>query len=227
MIRIQSLSRIHFRMLALLAVFACGAVRAQSVQDLVRETQVSTTTDGQITMIWWMPNQFWDLSLKGNPAVPAAAREQLLATLSDYMLVAVLRANAGASGLGDVRPKDELLKNLRVEVNGKRIEPMPPDQVAPAAQIMLSQLKPVMASVIGQVGQSMEFVVYPSKVDGKPIDVAAAGSVQISLYDQQLKVRLPLGSLLPPKKDAKTGESFPGNYEFNPYTGAKLPAPKP
>ena len=29
-------------------------------------------------------------------------------------------------------------------------------------------------------------------------------------------------SLLPPKFDQDTGEKFPGNYLFNPYTGRKL-----
>jgi hypothetical protein len=42
------------------------------------------------------------------------------------------------------------------------------------------------------------------------------------LYDQTYRWRTPLGSLLPVKVDAKTGEEFPGNYSFNPYTGEKL-----
>ena len=37
-----------------------------------------------------------------------------------------------------------------------------------------------------------------------------------------MRYRLPLGSLFPPAVDPKTGESFPGNYHFNPFTGDKL-----
>jgi hypothetical protein len=66
-------------------------------------------------------------------------------------------------------------------------------------------------------------VVFPAKADGKPlIDALQTGSVQVSLYDQTYRFRTPLGSLLPVKVDAKTGEEFPGNYSFNPFTGEKL-----
>ena len=33
---------------------------------------------------------------------------------------------------------------------------------------------------------------------------------------------IPLGSLLPPKYDSETGEKFPGNYNYNPFTGIRL-----
>ena len=54
--------------------------------------------------------------------------------------------------------------------------------------------------------------------------IGQAGTLQVSLYDQVYRWRTPLGSLLPAKVDAKTGEEFPGNYSFNPYTGEKLSA---
>jgi hypothetical protein len=41
-----------------------------------------------------------------------------------------------------------------------------------------------------------------------------------------MRYRLPIGSILPPALDPKTGESFPGSYHFNPYTGGKL-VPRP
>ena len=42
------------------------------------------------------------------------------------------------------------------------------------------------------------------------------------------RYHLPLGSILPAVVDAHSGESFPGNYHFNPFTGDKLvPAPVP
>jgi hypothetical protein len=54
------------------------------------------------------------------------------------------------------------------------------------------------------------------------IDAMQAGTMQVKLFDQSFKWRTPLGSLLPLRVDAKTGEEFPGNYGFNPYTGEKL-----
>jgi hypothetical protein len=197
---------------------------AAGLQDLIRETQRASEAGGQLTMVWWMPVQFWDESLKANPAVPAEARTQVLAALADYNIIAMLRAKPGAAGFSDIQPKAELLKNVRVEANGKVIEPMTPEQVSPAAQLLLSQLKPAMGAMAGQVGAAMEFVVYPAKgADGKLlVDPLQSGNLTIKLYEENFALRLPLGSLLPVKLDKKSGEEFPGNYQFNPYTGDKL-----
>jgi hypothetical protein len=215
-------------LLALIGMTGLFAATASAVnlQELVIETQRTAQSEGQITMAWWMPQQFWEESMKANPAVPAEARDQVLAALGDYTIVAMMRAKAGATGLTDVQSKADLVKNAQFEINGKAIAPLAPEQIAPGAQLVLSQLKPALASMVGQVGQSLELVIYPAKADGKLlVDAAQSGTLQIKLYDATFKWRLPLGSLLPAKVDAKTGESFPGNYQFNPFTGTKLGTP--
>ena len=65
----------------------------------MRETQRSAESAGQVTIVWWMPQQFWEESLKANPAVPAEARQQVLGGLAGYTVIAMLRAKAGAAGL--------------------------------------------------------------------------------------------------------------------------------
>jgi hypothetical protein len=206
---------------------ACGVVRSADLQQLVQETQRSTAADGALQIVWWMPQQFWEESLNANPALPAEARTQVLTVLADYTIIAMMRAKTGATGITDPTSKEDLQKNVQVSVDGKVIEPVAPEQVAPAAQLLLAQLKPAMASMVGQVGESMEFFVYPAKsADGKPlIDATKPGNFAVKLFNQNNAWRLPLGSLLPPRKDPKTGEQFPGNYNFNPFTGTKLPAP--
>jgi hypothetical protein len=43
-----------------------------------------------------------------------------------------------------------------------------------------------------------------------------------------MRWRLPLGVLLPRKTDPKSGETSPGNYHFDPFTGTALKAhPEP
>ncbi|MET0280228.1 MAG: hypothetical protein ABW278_03760 [Steroidobacteraceae bacterium] len=203
-----------------------GSARAADLQQLVMETQRVTTADGIVQLVWWLPHQFWEESMKSNAAIPAAARDQILTTFGDYTMLAMMRATAGLTGITDGVSKDELLKNLSVDVDGKKLEPLPPDQLSPVAQLLLAQLKPAMASMVGQLGENLEFVVFPAKVDGKPLlDAAKAGNFTVKLYDQTATWRLPLGSLLPKRSDRKTGEQFPGNYNFNPYTGDKLAAP--
>ncbi|MEO6081252.1 MAG: hypothetical protein ABIQ86_16000 [Steroidobacteraceae bacterium] len=209
---------------ALFAVLGSSTIAAANLQELVRETQRGSDAGGQMTMVWWMPHQFWDEGLKANPGMTPEVRTQVLSGLADYTVIAMLRAKTGAGGLTEVQPKAELLKNVRVEMNGKQIEPLPPEQVSPVAQLLLAQLKPAMAAMAGQIGAAMEFVVYPAKTaDGTMLaDALQSGVLRIKLYENTFNWRLPLGSLLPARTDKKTGEDFPGNFEFNPFTGDKL-----
>lgn len=209
---------------ALLGICAlAGTVRAAGVEDIVRDTQRLTVEDGSVSMIWWIPVQFWEASMRDNADLPEAARTEIIGFMAEYNVVALLRAKAGPEGLEDIRPKDELVKNTRVEANGKVLEPLAADKVSPAALVLLSQLKPVIAAAAGQVGEAMEFVVYPAFVDGKAIiDATQPGALNVTFYGRTQQWRLPLGSLLPPKIDKVTGEQFPGNYEYNPYTGKKI-----
>lgn len=220
------MTSIRHRIATLLGVLAlAGAARGANVDELVRDTQRNSLDDGRISLVWWIPVQFWEESLKANPGVPQAMRAQVTAVMADYNVVALLRAMTGPGGIEDVQPKEELLKNTRVEFGGKLVEPLTAENISPAATLLLSQLKPALMASAGQLGQGMEFVVYPGKADGKLlIDAAQPGSLAITFYGKAQKWRLPLGSLLPPKTDRKTGEDFPGNYLFNPFTGDKLDA---
>ena len=209
-------------LLALMLLLPVSVARA-GVAEILRDTQRTTQANGDITMVMWMPQQFWEESMKGNPALTDAGRAQVLAPLADYALFGVMRAKVGAAGLTDVQPKTELVKNLKLELNGKAVQPLAAEAIAPGAQMLLSTLKPAMTAMGGPAMQGMEFVVFPATADGKPlIDAMQAGTLQVTLYDQVYRWRTPLGSLLPVKVDAKTGEEFPGNYSFNPFTGEKL-----
>lgn len=211
---------------ALLVAAALGisATSSAGVQDLVRETQRTFESGGQVTLVWWMPLQFWDESMKANAATPAEARTAVLNGLADYTIIAMLRAKAGLGGLTEVQSKEELVRNARVEVNGTVLEPLAQDRISPIAQLILAQLKPALAGMAGAVGGAMEFVVYPAKsADGKLlVNAMESGTLKVKLYENSHTWRLPLGSLLPARVDQKSGEEFPGNYQFNPFTGDKL-----
>ena len=57
--------------------------------------------------------------------------------------------------------------------------------------------------------------------------ICCPASCRVRLGKKKYDYRLPLGSVLAPRYDPDTGEQFPGNYFFNPYTGTKLVLSKP
>lgn len=210
----------HFALCALLFI---GGARAADLQKLVQDSQRTVQSGNQMTMVLWMPPAFWEASIANNPMITAEARQQILSALADYSVFAVVRAKTGMGGIVDASTKEDLLKNAKLEIGGTLIEPVAPDAISPAAQTLLATLKPSFAGMLGSFGKSMELLVYPNRQDGKPLlDEHQAGAFRYTLYEQVFNWRLPLPSLLPPRVDPKTHEEFPGNYEFNPFTGAKL-----
>lgn len=208
----------------ILALAMTAYARATDLQQLVRETQRMSQASGQLTIVWWLPQALWEVSLSNNTALSPEGRTEVLAILEDYIIFAIARAKITMATL-DARSKSEMLSNARLEIGDKTIDPIAPENLTPAAQVILVSLKPVLAGMLGKLGQSVELAIYPSKQgDQRIVDPLRPGSLKYTLYDQTFTWRLPLVSLLPPKVDPKTSEEFPGNYEFNPYTGQPLRA---
>jgi hypothetical protein len=196
---------------------------AADLQQLVQETQKISQESSSMTMVWWIPQEFWDVSLSTNPSVTPESRKQILDALENFQIVALFRGKTGIGGLTDVPSREDMVAHARFESNGKVIEPHEPAQVSTGAQTMLAALKPLLSGMLGQLGQGMQLVVYPSKKDSdRLIDPKKKGSFQYTLFEKTFQWHLPLASLLPKKMDPKTKEEFPGTFDYNPYTGDKL-----
>jgi hypothetical protein len=202
-----------------------GRVGAADMREFIHETQQTATVSQQLTLVWWIPQEFWDLSLASNPNVSATTAADIRNVFHDYQVFALVRASMGLQGLTGAATKADLLTNSRFQIGDKVISPVDPDKVPSGVQAMLGAMRPMLSGLLGQLGQSMELVVYPATADGQRLnDPLKPGAFQFSLYEQMFYWRTPLASLLPKKVDPKSKEEFPGNYEYNPYTGERLKA---
>jgi hypothetical protein len=152
-----------------------------------------------------MPQQFWEEAMKGNPALTDEGRAQVLAPLADYALFGVMRAKVAARESRHPA-QGRAAEEPEAEVNGKAVEPLAPESIAPGADAAVDTQARDDGHGGGAAGHGVRGV--PAKADGKLlIDALQTGSVQVSLYDQTCRFRTPLGSLLPVKVDAKTGRN--------------------
>lgn len=95
-----------------------------------------------------------------------------------------------------------------------------PKGVRAATQV----LKPLMASMLGKFGDAMEFVVFNDADEhgNSMADPRAKLLVTLSFDQESFTWRLPLVSLQPVRVDPETGDTFPGDFDFNPFTGTRL-----
>lgn len=194
------------------------------MQQLTRETQISRQHDGQMNLVWWMPKEFWEASLANNPNVPQRQRDDTIKAVEDYLVFAIVDGTIGGFGSIATTSKEELLPKLTLTVGDQKLEPIQDADLAPNTRGLFQIMKPTMANMLGPVGQGMQFIAFKGRDEqGNRLgDPFKPGGLTLKIGDKEFKFRLPVGALLPPKIDASSGEQFPGNYEFNPYTGKKL-----
>jgi hypothetical protein len=180
-------------------------------------------------MIWWIPDEFWEQTLKDNPTVPAAGRKELLLIVSQYLVFAVVEGTIDPLGEFNAESREALVGKMSIKVGEKELQPLDEDDLTFAAKNFFQTMKPLLGRTVGKIGQSMEFIVFEGRdrQDQRYADPLKKGQLITKFGPKEFKWRLPLGSLLPPKYDAATGEQFPGNFDFSPYTGAKLSIDKP
>lgn len=197
------------------------------IGELVKETTWQRIDPQGVQLVLWFPAEYWEAFLARQPQSASESRE-LVDLLSGYLMFAAVK---GVPTKEDAYESAEALRaQLRVTLpNGESLEPLGEDQLPPQIAGILGYLKPVLAGSMGPMGRGMHFIVFPGKDDAsKPlVEGLSSGRLQVSLSGQTHAYRLPLGALLEPMHDPGTGESFPGNYTFNPYTGSPLRAGNP
>lgn len=192
---------------------------------LVKELTKVQRTTGKMTMTFWMPESFWKLALVNSGRLSAQGISDTLAVVRPYTVVAVLDAQTLAIAGMNYTDEATLTKSTHIEdARGVLYDPIPQAQLSAGMQGFISAFRPMMANMMGAMGEHLVLMVFPgSDQVGRPIaDTMGSGSLTVHVVDAAIRYSLPLASLLPPSMDPKSGESFPGTYKFNPYTGDKL-----
>jgi hypothetical protein len=217
-------NRILCFLLVVIGVLPAVADDSQQIASLVKETQKVQTDAGTLAVALWIPVQMFQDVLKGNPKVTDDAKKDLLKTAQDYVLIAVVDAKKGQSGLS-FTPSDDILKSAKLTApDGQTVTPLADANLNPAAQNLVGVVKPLFAGMMGRLGQNFELLVFPGadSAGQKVADPMGEGRLTLAENEHSFSWRLPLASLLPEKICPKCGEHLPGNYKYCPYDGTKL-----
>lgn len=194
-----------------------------NVNEHISEIQKSVSKDSKhIDLVLWMTKEFWLSSSKDT--VSATSLKDLEALFDQHMVVAVL--DADIVNLGDVKATDtnKIRESLKIiDVDGKVYSPIEQKKISAEIQVLIGVMRPMFTNMMGNLGSSVEFYVFPARDANKRIgNPYANGKFVIQMLGNDYNFRLPLNSLLQKKTDVTTGEKFPGSYSFNPYNGKAL-----
>lgn len=192
---------------------------------LTQETQKMSQKPNEMTMAWWIPEEFWAASLSQNPDVTAAQTEEFLRVIRPYTMVVVVDGTLGAFGGVTYKSEDYIRANTRlVDAQNKTYAPRTAEEVDADTLNMLQMMKPIFVNMLGPMGQNMHFVLFPAKTEsGVPIaDAKGKGQFKVTLGSKEFKWRLPLDSVLPAQVCTKCKQECKGSWFFCPWCGTKL-----
>ena len=195
------------------------------INQLVAETQKQTAEANKLMMVWWMPEAFWRATLTQGQAMTAAGADQFLSVLRPYVLVAVVDGSIGPLGGMTFMDQAALASTIRlVDGLGARYSPFDVKDLTSDARNLSAMMRPVLSSMIGQMGENMHFFFFPSTdVNGDRIaDAAKPGGFAIELGQEVFRWKLPLGSVLPRKVCPEDGETMNGAWNYCPWHGTEL-----
>ena len=215
-------------LLTLIAVAFCLQSFAQdftvNLNRLINETQLVSEDQDRMRLVWWIPNEYWEVSLAADPATAGEAAN-IVAVLKDYTVFAIADGEIGSFGGVTYVSKELLSDNLTiVDQHGDKFKPLSDKKVSEDTKIFLSMMKPVFASMMGPMGENMHFMLFTNEnLEGKRLlDPFAEGGFEVNVFDEKLNWELPLGSLFKPKKCPIDGKEWNGTWSFCPKHGETL-----
>jgi hypothetical protein len=212
----------------LVVLAGAGPTRAPDIDltALIHETQKLVQGSGETGIVWWMPEEFWGASLSQNKRVTAAGTEAFLKTVRPYTIVAVFRGTVGPFGGVTYESEEQIRTGIRlVDMQGTSYSPLTDEQLSADLKSLLQIMKPMLANMLGPLGQNMQFCVFSGTTRaGAPIvNTTQKGHFKITLEKREYVWRLPLDSVLPGKVCPECHEPCKGSWNFCPWCGTKLP----
>jgi hypothetical protein len=196
---------------------------------LIKDLQRLTQSQDRMTMVLWLPPEFWRASLEAKGQMAPQSVDRFVKEVDPYVIVAVADGQVGMIGSVNFADPESLRNSVTIEgPEGRLLSALPDSEISPGVRNLTQMMGPVLGNMLGALGTHVAFLVFPGtdKPGHFTVNASKDGTFIVHVGSVAMRYTLPLGSLLPPMIDAKSGETFPGNYRFNPFTGVKLlPAP--
>ncbi len=215
---------------AVLALCAGSALATRSIAPptLDDETTQTHQEDTHVAMAIWVPTEVF-LKSAGDSLDPVDLK-RFVDALEGYVIIGLIDVNITVPD-GDVVPVDAtgMRASARLKFGDRaarlvlREKDLPP-MAAAAAQ----EFKKLMAGMTGKLGDSADFVVFKDADEhGRSLsDPRGSGAMTLTFDKETFTWSLPLVSVQALRVDRATGDTFPGDYDFSPFTGNRLAVAK-
>jgi hypothetical protein len=219
--------------LCFVALFAFGSAQAQTALDLgamLKEGQQVKRHGDKMTIVMWFPDEYWSTSFNTYGNIDRKVAETILSELRQYVILFVFEGVLGGKEPLSFTATEQLFRTVTLEDQKRATyKPVSVDSLDALPKVFVLEASALFAKTMGPTGEHLNVMLFPANdSSGKRIlNAAEKGEFFVNVGETRFRYRLPFGSVLPAKYDPQTGEQFPGNYDFSPFTGMRLDTKAP
>lgn len=197
---------------------------------LMNETQLTTNNPDKVNLIWWIPKEYWEIAFSEDPTISEEQISEMMEIMSNYNVCAIVQGKMGLfGGVTYESAEDLFVKTSMKDHYGDSHSPLERSEISPDMNNFLDIMKPIIANMLGNMGENFVFLVFDSKnsSDKLVVDSYKDHDFEIILAgDETYKFDLPFSALLEPKICSKDNAKLNGKWNYCPFHGRALTAQK-
>jgi hypothetical protein len=206
---------------------------ATSSSDIAAETARNVEEGStHVANFWWLPPEYWVQSAKEMELEPdvQAKVEKLF---RDYVIVAAIDADLSEKRKPILAPIAEIVKRSRFSRGGETLEVL--REVNPEVSKLVPTLVYLLRASLGPLGEGLRLLPL-GNVDAKgnpALSATTPGELELEFRFteggpvHEFRWHMPLTSVAGARKCPKGGEPLEASWNYCPWHGVKLEAPKP
>jgi hypothetical protein len=196
-----------------------------NIMDLMRDTQQWNKRDNKMSLTWWIPTEYWRISLKGNHQVPPETVDHIENLFKDYIMIWACDLSINTNGSMIFSKEEDIATSIAIlDQNRKEHRPLKETDIDEEALAIAKNMKPIFAQAIGQMGSGLNFFIFKvfDESNKSLINASHPGQFTVVHSNSEFLWKLPLPTLMPAKICPVDKEKMKGNWIYCPIHGGKL-----
>lgn len=205
-----------------------------SIDGLAEETQKSAEPTDGMNLVWYIPIEFWDVTLRQDPTIDEASRADMIGSLEEIFILGMVRADISNFGAFSFHDENEVLKHLTVtfiDKEGMKRALQPAEKVDPDVRMLLNMMRPMFTGAMGPMGESFHMIVYNDRDEAgnRIVSPLRDGTLRVNLQTLgkeaggTINFEFPLDSLYEPRICTNCAEPAHIRWNWCPFCGTELP----
>jgi hypothetical protein len=194
-----------------------------SLSKLIEQTQLSSDDDNKMSLVWWIPKEFWRAALTKDPSFTEDDIKEFQGKFKHYTILMVVDGIIGRFGNVVYSGAEKIRQNIEIYDDKFNVyKPLKEKEISSDLKSMFTIWKPMFASMLGDMGENINYFVFQNNYNTEVMNASGDAQYKIKMMGEDYKFKLPIGVLFPPKTCSKCDGEFMGSYKFCPFDGNKL-----